>query len=151
MIIKERQVSHLKDEQTFFNLLHTMDQVTNKMLIRFQRESELSLGISHILVLLELHNNGELRPSDLAETLGYTPASLTHLSTKLIKNEYITLRNDKEDRRTKYWNITPLGLEVLNEAKRYGQQVRTEFFSHLSAAEQSQLLKIYTKLNETFI
>ncbi|WP_153733355.1 MarR family winged helix-turn-helix transcriptional regulator [Sporosarcina obsidiansis] len=138
-------------EQTIFNLLHVMDQVTNKMLIRFQQESELSLGISHILVLLELHNEGEQRPSDLAEALGYTPASLTHLSTKLIQNEYITLRHDEEDRRTKYWQITPLGLEVLNEAKKYGQKVRTELFSHLSETEQMSLLKIYTKLNDTFI
>ncbi|PIC64624.1 MarR family transcriptional regulator [Sporosarcina sp. P13] len=141
----------MKEEQTIFDLLHIMDQVTNKMLIRFQQESKLSLGISHILVLLELHTKGEQRPSDLAETLGFTPASLTHLSTKLIKNEYITLRNDENDRRTKYWNLTPLGLEILTDAKNYGQQVRTEFFSHLSKDERQNLLEIYTKLNNTFI
>lgn len=128
-----------------------MDQVTNKMLIRFQQESELPLGISHILVLLELHNKGEQRPSDLAETLGFTPASLTHLSTKLINNECITLRNDQADRRTKYWNITPTGIEVLNQAKTHGKKVRTELFSHLSKEEQNSLLEIYTKLYERFI
>ncbi|WP_232329789.1 MULTISPECIES: MarR family winged helix-turn-helix transcriptional regulator [unclassified Sporosarcina] len=141
----------MNDEQTVFNLVHLMDQVTNKMLIRFQQESELSLGISHILVLLELHKKGEQRPSDLAETLGFTPASLTHLSTKLINSGYITLRNDEEDRRTKYWKITPLGLEILEEAQRYGRKVRTEFFSHLSEAERRNLLEIYTKLNDTFV
>ncbi|GKV65765.1 MULTISPECIES: MarR family winged helix-turn-helix transcriptional regulator [Sporosarcina] len=141
----------MKDKQTIFNLLHVMDQVTNKMLIRFQQESELALGISHILVLLELHNSGEQRPSDLAEVLGYTPASLTHLSTKLINNHYITTRNDEEDKRTKYWEITPLGIEVLDKAKKHGQAVRTEFFSHLSEDEQKNLLQIYTKLNDTFI
>ncbi|WP_301110217.1 MarR family winged helix-turn-helix transcriptional regulator [Sporosarcina sp.] len=139
------------DKQTIFNLLHVMDQVTNKMLIRFQQESELALGISHILVLLELHKSGEQRPSDLAEILGYTPASLTHLSTKLINNDYITMRNDEEDRRTKYWEITPLGVEILDKAKEHGKEVRTEFFSHLSETEQKHLLQIYTKLNDTFI
>lgn len=131
--------------------MHLMDQVTNKMLIRFQQESELSLGISHILVLLELHNKGEQRPSDLAETLGFTPASLTHLSTKLINSGYITLRQDKEDRRTKYWEITPVGLEVLNEAQKCGVKVRSEFFSYLSEEERNSLIQIYTKLNNTFV
>ena len=141
----------MNEEQTIFNLVHLMDQVTNKMLIRFQQESELSLGISHILVLLELHNKGEQRPSDLAETLGFTPASLTHLATKLIKSDYITLRNDDEDRRTKYWNITPAGLEVLEKAQKYGVKVRSEFFSHLTQAERENLVEIYTKLNNTFV
>ncbi|AXH99259.1 MarR family transcriptional regulator [Sporosarcina sp. PTS2304] len=140
-----------KEEQTIFNLLHVMDQVTNKMFIRFQQESELSLGISHILVLLELHKKGEQRPSDLASTLGFTPASLTHLSTKLINNEYITLRNDENDRRTKYWSITPLGLDILNDAKYHGKNVRTELFSHLSEEDRQNLLEIYTKLYRTFI
>lgn len=141
----------MNEEQTIFNLVHLMDQVTNKMLIRFQQESELSLGISHILVLLELHNKGEQRPSDLAETLGFTPASLTHLSTKLMKSDYITLRNDEEDRRTKYWNITPAGLEVLGKAQEYGVKVRSEFFSHLTQTERENLVAIYTKLNDTFV
>ncbi|WP_303969256.1 MarR family winged helix-turn-helix transcriptional regulator [Sporosarcina ureae] len=141
----------MNEEQTIFNLVHLMDQVTNKMLIRFQQESKLSLGISHILVLLELYNKGEQRPTDLAETLGFTPASLTHLSSKLIKSEFITLRNDEEDRRTKYWKITPMGLEILGEAKKCGMQVRSEFFSHLSEAERNSLIQIYTKLNNTFV
>ena len=141
----------MNEKQTIFNLVHLMDQVTNKMLIRFQQESELSLGISHILVLLELHKKGEQRPSDLAETLGFTPASLTHLSSKLIKSEFITLRQDKEDRRTKYWEITPLGLEILGKAQKYGVKVRSEFFSHLSEDERNSLIQIYTKLNDTFV
>lgn len=141
----------MKEEQTIFNLLHIMDQVTNEMIIRFQQESKLSLGISHILVLLELHKKGEQRPSDLAATLGFTPASLTHLATKLITNEYIKLRQDDSDRRTKHWTITPRGFEILTDAQRYGKQVRTELFSHLSEDERQTLLKIYTKLNDTFI
>ena len=141
----------MNEKQTIFSLVHLMDQVTNKMLIRFQQESELSLGISHILVLLELHKKGEQRPSDLAETLGFTPASLTHLSSKLIKSEFITLRQDKEDRRTKYWEITPLGLEILGKAQKYGVKVRSEFFSHLSEDERNSLIQIYTKLNDTFV
>ncbi|WP_368665189.1 MarR family winged helix-turn-helix transcriptional regulator, partial [Sporosarcina sp. P29] len=87
----------------------------------------------------------------LAETLGFTPASLTHLSSKLIKNECITLRNDEDDRRTKYWKITPKGLEILVEAQKCGMKVRSEFFSHLSDAERNSLVQIYTKLNNTFV
>ena len=138
----------MNEEQTIFNLVHLMDQVTNKMLIRFQQESELSLGISHILVLLELHNKGEQRPSDLAETLGFTPASLTHLATKLIKSDYITLRNDEEDRRTKYWNVTPAGLEVLDKDLDFSLRNKLPLESDLPVRQAcSDAFKIIAKIS----
>ncbi|MFD1206497.1 MarR family winged helix-turn-helix transcriptional regulator [Sporosarcina contaminans] len=134
-------------EQTIFELLHTIDQVTQKMLVKWRKTSNIDLGISHILALHELRTHGESRPSDLAKHLNFTPASLTHLSTKLTKNKLIERRQDEHDRRTTYWSITDRGIELLNQAQLDGQMLRKELFSHLSEEEQTTLLSIYKKLN----
>lgn len=136
-------------EKTIFELLHTIEQVTHKILVRWRQSSAIDLGISHILVLHELSIHGETRPSDLAKNLNFTPASLTHLSTKLTKQKLIVRRQDETDRRTSYWSITDKGLDILSEAQENGQVVRKELFSHLSREEQSTLLTIYKKLNDS--
>lgn len=136
-------------ETTIFELLHTIEQVTHKMLVRWRQASNIDLGISHILVLHELKTHGESRPSDLAKNLNFTPASLTHLSTKLTNQKLISRRQDETDRRTTFWSITNKGLEILNDAHENGQTVRKELFCHLSDEERAALLFIYKKLDNS--
>jgi DNA-binding MarR family transcriptional regulator len=114
-----------------------------------RQNAESDLGISHILVLHELRNNGESRPSDLAAILGFTPASLTHLSTKLGNKKLITKRQDESDKRVSFWKITKDGEELLDRAQEEGQIVRKEIFSHLTEDEQQALLEIYIKLDNS--
>lgn len=64
-----------------------MDQVTNYLIIQWNKMFNESLGISHILVLSHLKDNGKSRPSDIARTLGLTPPTLTHLSEKLVQKK----------------------------------------------------------------
>ncbi len=132
---------------TIFELLHTIEHVTHKMLVRMKQDTDYDLGISHILVLHELRMNGECRPSDLAKILNFTPASLTHLSSKLATHKLITKKQDDTDKRVSYWKITKEGIDVLNEAQKNGQVARKELFSHLTEDEQNALLTIYKKLD----
>lgn len=136
-------------KQTIFELIHTIEQVTYKTLVKWRQVNASNLGISHILALHELKINGESRPSDLANTLNFTPASLTHLSAKLLDAGLITRRTDEVDRRISYWNITDQGRAILVDAHRDGQTLHAELFSHLSEEEQEQLLKIYSKLKNS--
>ena len=78
--------------------------------------SDYDLGVSHIVALHELQMNGESRPSELARLLNFTPASLTHLSTKLSNKELITRRQDDTDRRIIYWKITQKGEDLLESS-----------------------------------
>ncbi|MBB4826077.1 DNA-binding MarR family transcriptional regulator [Sporosarcina luteola] len=134
-------------EQTIFELIHTIEKVTYKLLVRWRETSDIDLGITHILVLHELQAHGESRPSDLAKRLHVTPASLTHLSTKLLKGNLMTRTKDEFDRRTTYWAITDLGKELLRKAQVDGQELHKQFFTHLTGEEQQSLLKIYQKLD----
>jgi DNA-binding MarR family transcriptional regulator len=134
--------------QTIFELLHMIEQVTHKMHVNWRQQVDYDLGVSHIVALHELQMNGESRPSELARLLNFTPASLTHLSTKLSDKELITRRQDETDRRIIYWTITKKGEELLDEAQKDGQHLRMKVFSHLTEMEQQSLLSMYTKLNK---
>lgn len=135
-------------EQNIFELLHTIEKVTYQMVVQWQQRSDNDLGISHILVLQELMNEGESRPSDIAKKLNFTPASLTHLSTKLTKQGLVVRRQAENDKRTKYLSITDAGRAVVKKAYNDGIEVRRDLFSHISTAEQQALLDIYKKLDD---
>ncbi len=135
------------NDKNIFELLHTIEKVSYQLVVRWQQRSDNDLGISHILVLQELINEGESRPSDIAKKLNYTPASLTHLSTKLTKQGLIERRQAENDKRTKYLSITDKGRAVVKKAYNDGIGVRREVFSHISADEQEALLHIYKKLD----
>ncbi|KAB7707219.1 MarR family transcriptional regulator [Bacillus aerolatus] len=135
------------ENETFFELLHTMDQVTNKLIIHWNKTFNENLGISHILVLSHLNDYGKSRPSDIAKALGLTPPSLTHLSEKLITKKLAVRLADENDRRILYLDITDPGREMLVKAQTEGQNLRKQLFEKLTAEERQQLLAIYEKLN----
>lgn len=147
----EKRMGKIMSTQTIFELLHTIEQVTHKMHVKWRQQVDYDLGVSHIVALHELQMNGESRPSELARLLNFTPASLTHLSTKLSNKELITRRQDDTDRRIIYWKITQKGEDLLNQAQKDGQDLRMKVFSHLTETEQQSLLSIYTKLNKSLI
>lgn len=137
-----------QNDKNIFELLHTIEKVSYQMIVKWRQRSDNDLGISHILVLQELLNEGESRPSDIAKKLNFTPASLTHLSMKLTKQGLIERRQSKEDKRTKYLSITEAGKVLVEKAYNDGIEVRRELFSHISTDEQQAMLAIYRKLDD---
>lgn len=134
-------------EQTIFELIHNMDKFTNQLIIQWNKTFEEDLGISHILVLGYLKENGKARPSDLAKVLGITPPSLTHLSQKLVKKKLAVRVMDESDRRIIYLQITDKGTEIVKKANDQGQMLRKNLFEKLTEEERQQLAILYGKLN----
>lgn len=135
-------------EQTIFDILHNMDQVTNNLIIQWQKVFDVGLGITHILILGHLKTEGPTKPSELAKTLGLTPPTLTHLSEKLVQGKYAKRTTSEKDRRVIYLKITKRGEEMVKEANKKGQRLRKQLFHVLTPEERKQLLKIYQKLSE---
>lgn len=137
------------NDQTVFELIHAMEQVTNRMIIKWNQSFNEGLGISHILLLSHLKRDGKMKPIDLAESLGIAPSSISHLIQKLSKRDYIKRIPDLNDKRISYLDITDEGLEVLKKAAEDGHQLQKNTFAQLTNEEIKQLLAIYQKLNLT--
>ncbi|MGG3891299.1 MarR family winged helix-turn-helix transcriptional regulator [Metabacillus fastidiosus] len=126
-----------------------MDQITNHLIIQWNKMFKENLGISHILVLGHLKENGKSRPSDIARALGVTPPTLTHLSEKLVQKKLATRLVDEDDRRIIYLAITEKGIDIVKEAHEEGKTIRKNLFEKLTDEERQQLLSIYEKLNNS--
>lgn len=137
------------NDQTVFELIHTMEQVTNRMIIKWNQSFNEGLGISHILLLSHLRRNGKMKPIDAAASLGIAPSSISHLIQKLSKRQYIARVPDLKDKRVSYLEITDAGLDILKKAAEDGHQLQRNTFAHLTNEEKEQLLTIYQKLNLT--
>ncbi|MGO4347602.1 MarR family winged helix-turn-helix transcriptional regulator [Paenibacillus sp. MCAF9] len=136
------------EEQTIFNLIHNMDKFTNKMIIQWNKSFNEDLGVSHVLVLGHLKQNGKSRPSDIAKILGLTPPTLSYLSEKLVAKKLAVRLMDESDRRIIYLGITDKGADILKRAQLEGQRLRTNLLDKLTEQEREQLANLYSKLNK---
>lgn len=139
------------EEQTIFDILHNMDKVTNNLIVQWNKIFDEDLGVSHILVLGHIKQNGPTRPTELAKILGFTPPTLTHLSEKLVKKKLAKRISSEKDRRMVYLDITEEGRNVVDRANLKGHDLRKKLFSSLTEEEKNQLLHIYKKLNEAIV
>lgn len=133
--------------QTVFEILHNMDTFTNGLIIQWNKMFNESLGVSHILTLGYLHENGKSRPSLLAKELGLTPPTVTHLSEKLVDRHLVVRLQDEKDRRIILLDITDKGKEILERAHHKGYELRKTMFLKLTNEERKQMLHILKKLN----
>jgi len=134
-------------EQTIFELIHDMDKFTNQLIVEWNKVFNEDLGVSHLLVLGHLKQNGKSRPSDIAKILGFTPPTLSYLSEKLVKKKYAVRLVDESDRRTVYLEITDSGAQILRRATVEGQRLRRALFNKLTEDDQAHLARIYKKMN----
>ncbi len=134
------------NDEVIFELLRSMDIVTNNLIIEWNRMFQEELSISHVLVLGRLNVNGKNRPSDLAKALGLTPSTITYLSRKLIKNKLVKTSADTSDQRIKYLEITDDGVVLLTKAIEDGKKLHKKLFEQLTEDEFHHLLTIYQKL-----
>lgn len=139
----------MNEEQTIFQTIHSMDKVTNHLIIQWSRMFNDDLGISHILVLSHLKASGKSRPSDIARNLGLTPSTLTHLSEKLVKKKLVLRITDESDRRISYLSITDKGIDMIHKAYECGHALRRNLYERLAEEERAQLLRIFEKLTAT--
>lgn len=135
------------EEQTVFELIHNMDKFTNGLIVQWNKTFNEDLGVSHVLVLGHLKQNGKSRPSDIAKMLGLTPPTLSYLSEKLVAKKLAVRTVDESDRRIIYLGITDQGAEVLRRATLEGERLRRNLFEKLTNDEKAELASLFKKLN----
>ncbi|WP_040225739.1 MarR family winged helix-turn-helix transcriptional regulator [Bhargavaea cecembensis] len=136
------------EETDLFELIHSVESVTNEMIIRWTKAFGHNIGISPVLVLSELLENGPQQHSALAAKLGYTAAAITNIAGKLVNEGLAERKANEQDRRHVLLAITPEGERVLEAAHRTGTELRVRLFSSLTKEEIEQYITINQKLLE---
>ncbi|WP_268234184.1 MarR family winged helix-turn-helix transcriptional regulator [Phocicoccus schoeneichii] len=126
-----------------------MDKFTNQLIIKWNKDFNEGLGISHVLTLGYLSKTKYARPSEIANVLGLKPPTVTTLTEKLVKKGFVERLYDDTDRRIIHIKITDSGREILKRANESGQVLRREMFMKLNEKERDELLRLYRKLNNS--
>ena len=136
----------MMNQENLFDLIHSIEQLSNEHIVEFTSRYSYPIGVSSVLVLAELRENGALRQSDLADMLSYTKGAVTHIATKLVSFKLAERLYDEEDRRTVYLSITDKGVAALNEAQKIGESIFLKLFEGLSREELHEYLRLQQKL-----
>lgn len=113
-------------------------------------ESALSPLTEGQLVVLEfIMSHDQVKPSDLIEYLATTPAAVTTLLDRMVKNGLVVRQRDERDRRIVWIRMTDKGL---SEGKR-GVEVRNQFLQSgldaISSHNQKLLIYLLGKIDIT--
>lgn len=134
------------EKQNIFQLIHMIEQMNNENIVRFTQKFPYPLGISPVLVLSELKNNGIRKQVELAELLGYTKGAMTSIANKLVQLELAERVYDETDRRIIQLQITDKGQSALKTAQVIGEEIYTQLFSVFTEEELTQYLRLQQKL-----
>lgn len=117
----------------------------------FFEHYHLSTGRFSVLMKLQEEPEQTLAPSQLAQFLGVTRATITKLLDGLERSGLIDRRLDPTDRRAWLVTLTPTARELLDEMlPPHFQQIK-HVMSVLSNEEQEQLISLLLKLEDSFV
>jgi len=113
-------------------------------LARTLRDEDLS--VAQLAAIHVVDQAGEMRQSQLAETLALSPSAASRLVDSLVQRNLIERRESDEDRRVRVLRVAGHGTELLDA---FGEE-RTVLFERLTATLPRTLIKIFLDNLERF-
>lgn len=123
-------------------------KVSRKIKSEVMHQKDLGLTGPQFHMLTRIHKLQCCKATHLAELLEVKPSAITVMIDRLVNNGYVARRHDEQDRRVVLVTITPLGDEVLMQAKKRSRDVVKSYFSYLEASEIEALTEIIEKLSK---
>jgi DNA-binding MarR family transcriptional regulator len=101
-----------------------------------------------LAVLWQVSELGEVRPSELAGTLGLDLSTISRHVRALCDEEYLARTRDPADRRACRLTVTPLGAEIIRQAWESRRAAVTAAVQGWSRDDQLTLTALLTRLAE---
>lgn len=110
------------------------------------------LTFSQMNVLMNLINAPEKKLSfkELEKRLTLAQSTTVGLISRLEQKELVAVSEDSEDKRIKFVEITPLGIQYCRDAETEMEQTEIELLSSLSENEKEAFCLLLQKINESF-
>lgn len=129
--------------------LKQLEDVFHEMARRLQ--SELSQTMMHNMtpsqfIVIKKLSGGKTTVSELADYLGVSLSAVTSLVDRLSRSGFVERIRDEQDRRLVWLEITPVGLQVLNECIAKRKEVIKKILGQLPEEDLRSLNMIYGKI-----
>jgi DNA-binding MarR family transcriptional regulator len=128
------------------NTLRTADMLYDRIgrLLR-----PLDVSAAGGLVLALLRDGGPLSPSEIGEQLIVTRATVTGVVDSLERRELVRRRPNPADRRSILVDITPAGLDIVQQVRSLIHGRERDWMAVLSAAELSAYVEFHHRIQDS--
>ncbi len=113
------------------------------------RMKEKDLTFSQMSALIEILKMpaGKTTFKELEKRLSLAQSTTVGLISRLEQKQLVHVSGDKDDKRIKYVEITPLGEKYCNEARQEMEDTERKLFANFSEGEVETLLSLLKKVN----
>lgn len=108
-------------------------------------------SLAQLKVLLLIDRGGSIRATDITESLGQAPRTVTEAIDALEREGLVVREPDPKDRRAKKIRLTEEGRAKIEAVAPYRDRFAREFFIDLSEHERAELLRVLQGLNMRLI
>jgi len=129
-------------KQDLVEIQELFNALSKNAALDWGKHDETGLSLNQVFILEILANEGNKRPSDLAETLQITTGGITGLSQRLLEGALIQKVSDQHDRRVAHLEITEQGQRALQIALLQREKMMDRLFGTLSDEDIAYLLRI---------
>ena len=138
-----------KDKDRLHETLHLFLQKKDKCAVELTDElGSANLVAKQFLYLEIIDNNPDITPGNLAKILNITKPSVTEILKKLQKLNCITKRQDEDDGRVFYIELTDKGKNIARLKSIAHEKLAHEVFVKLNDEERELLIRLLTKIVE---
>ncbi|KKI90751.1 hypothetical protein WQ54_19205 [Bacillus sp. SA1-12] len=126
----------------------TMTSINKKLRLIVEKDLQ-PFGITgpQFHMLLALKREGGTRVTHLADLMKVKPSAITVIMDRLIERELVQRTHSLEDRRVVMMELSPKGIELLEEVRQSHQKMMSHYFSRFSEEELSTFLQLFEKLD----
>lgn len=117
----------------------------SRVVYRRATEEVIGMKLKQLIALDHLRANQGCLQQALGQTLMLDANNCVILLNDLDEHGYVERRRDPTDRRRHLVEITPAGVEALEEAERQLETLEAEVLANLTAAERGQLRELLAK------
>ncbi|WP_118132497.1 MarR family winged helix-turn-helix transcriptional regulator [Oceanicella sp. SM1341] len=127
-----------------FDQCHAL--VSSEMFRRMTDDQRgLELSFSQIHALMHLNRHGAVIIADLAEAVKLSSTAASRMVERMVRAGLVQRRENPEDRRQKYVELTPAGVSHVEELRSSITQIYSELFVHVPDKMVHQLIDTLVK------
>ena len=131
------------------HLGYWLRRVSNHVSSNFARAlQEKQASVAEWVVLSQVREHPEIRPAELADTLGLTRGAVSKILDKLEQKKWISRNTLQADNRGQLLLLTPRGRRVLPVLTDIADRNDARFFDCLADKERQTLEKLLRKLTD---
>ena len=107
---------------------------------------ERQVSVAEWVVLSQVEGHPEIRPAELAETIGLTRGAISKVLEKLENKKWLTRKTLEADNRGQLLYLTQQGRRILPELRGIADRNDRRFFDCLNTREKAMLGQVLRKL-----